>query len=73
MGETQLIPRQAILALAKAANISAPEVEQMIERFATVATSFSALCNEFFNQEIRPTTIKHIQQTLNRNLAAIRS
>lgn len=73
MGEAQLIPRQAIFALAKVANIPDLEVEQMIDHFATVAAGFSSLCNEFFHQEIRSTTLNHIQQTLNRNLIAIRS
>lgn len=73
MGEAQLIPKQAIVALAKVANITDSELAKMIERFATVAVDFSGLCNELFNQEIRPATIKHIQQALNRNLTAIRS
>lgn len=72
MGEAKVIPRHAIFALAKVADLSDFEVDQMIERFATVATEFSALCNEFFNHEIRPATVMHIQQTLNRNLKAIR-
>lgn len=71
MGEAQVIPRGAILALAKVAGISDTEVDKMIDKFATVASQFSALCTEFFHQEIRPATLKQIQQTLNKNLIAI--
>jgi len=51
--------------------MSEAEVEQVVESCVTVASLFSVLCSEYFNGVIRSSTVKHIQKTLARNMAAI--
>lgn len=73
MGEAQAVSRSALVALAKVAHIPEAEAKQIIERCATVANQFSALCHEYFDGVIRIATIKHIQKALARNISAISS
>lgn len=72
MGEANLITKSAVLNLGRVANLSQPDVEQTIERCATIASQFSSLCQRYFPGVIRQATIQHIQKTLDRNIKALR-
>jgi len=71
MGEAGVVPKSAILALGKVADLSQPEVQQIIERCTTVASQFTNLCQQYFPDAIRKATVKHIQKVLDKNIKVL--
>lgn len=71
MGEAGVIPKSAIFALGNIVELSQSEVQQIVERCTTVASQFSNLCQQYFPEAIRKTTLTHVQKILDRNIKAM--
>ncbi|MEZ6878864.1 type II toxin-antitoxin system HipA family toxin [Enterobacter sp. KBR-315C3_2022] len=74
MGEALSIELKHLVALGtREAELEVNQIDELIERISSVATTFSAKCRDLLPEKVTKDTISYIQNRINENIAGMQS